>query len=113
MDPLLNMQSSGIDPNLLNMEPQQESRKSKIEMDLEMLNNEKDLQEIIQQDVNRTMQELDFFTTDEIKSKLSIILYIWSKDNSDLSYRQGMNEVLAILIYAFHCEIIEDGIVED
>ena len=113
MDPLLNMQSSSIDENLLTMEPQRESRKSLVELDLEMLNKEKELLEIVQQDVDRTMQELDFFTSKEIKSKLSQILYIWSKDNGDLSYRQGMNEILAILIYAFHCEVIEDGVVEN
>lgn len=41
-----------------------------------------------------------------------MLLYLWSKDNKDLSYRQGMNEILAILVYAFHCEMIEDAIVE-
>jgi TBC1 domain family protein 5 len=28
------------------------------------------------------------------------ILFIWSKENKDVSYRQGMNEILAVLLFA-------------
>ncbi len=27
------------------------------------------------------------------------VLFIWSKENKDVSYKQGMNEVLAVLLY--------------
>ena len=60
---------------------------------------DKELREIIKQDIDRTLQDIDFFTKQEIKDNLSNILYLWSKDNSDFSYRQGMNEILAVLVY--------------
>ena len=31
--------------------------------------------------------------------------YLWAKDNIDYGYRQGMNEVLAIVVYAFFQEV--------
>ena len=27
------------------------------------------------------------------------ILFIWSKENRDVSYKQGMNEILAVILY--------------
>ena len=30
------------------------------------------------------------------------MFYIWSKENKDISYRQGMNELLAILFLVFY-----------
>jgi len=33
------------------------------------------------------LQDIEFFTKNEIKENLSNILYLWSKDNSDFSYR--------------------------
>jgi hypothetical protein len=32
------------------------------------------------------------------------ILYLWAKDNNEFGYRQGMNEVLAIIVFAFFAE---------
>jgi len=40
------------------------------------------------------------------------MLYLWAKDNHDFGYRQGMNEILAVLVYAFHTEVLEDGLIE-
>ena len=40
------------------------------------------------------------------------MLYLWAKDNHDFGYRQGMNEILAVLVYAFHTEVMEDGLIE-
>ena len=69
---------------------------------------DKELRELVKQDVDRTMQDNDFFTKDEVKDELSNILYLWSKDNVEFGYRQGMNEVLAILVMAFFSETIAD-----
>ena len=44
------------------------------------------------------MQELEFFTRDEVKEQLTNVLYLWSHENMDYGYRQGMNEVLALLV---------------
>jgi hypothetical protein len=30
------------------------------------------------------------------------ILFIWSKENKDISYKQGMNEILAVILYGFY-----------
>jgi hypothetical protein len=31
---------------------------------------------------------------------------VWSKENEDTSYRQGMNEILAIIAYTYFSEIV-------
>jgi TBC1 domain family protein 5 len=40
------------------------------------------------------------FQTTFIKEMMTTILFIWSKENSDVSYRQGMNEILAVILLA-------------
>lgn len=37
---------------------------------------------------------------------LTNVLFIWSKENSEISYRQGMNEVAASLIYVYFREAL-------
>ena len=37
------------------------------------------------------------------------MLYLWSKDNQDYGYRQGMNEILGMVIYAFLMEALKEG----
>lgn len=69
-----------------------------------MHNLDKELRDLVKQDVERTMQDLEFFTSDDAKAGLSNVLYLWAKDNVEFGYRQGMNEVLAILVCAFFSE---------
>jgi len=52
--------------------------------------------------VNRTYQDKDLFQTTVIKELLVNILFIWSKDNKDISYKQGMNELLAVLLFGIY-----------
>lgn len=33
-----------------------------------------------------------------------MILYYWAQENPLISYRQGMNEILAIIMFAFYAE---------
>ena len=73
--------------------------------DLLILNQEKELRDVIRQDIDRTLQEYELFTKPEIKKNLSNILYLWAKDNNEFSYRQGMNEILAVLVLVFFSEI--------
>lgn len=40
------------------------------------------------------------FQTTFIKELMTTILFIWSKENNDVSYRQGMNEILAVILLA-------------
>lgn len=43
---------------------------------------------------------MDLFCDNKTKQILFNILFIWAKENKDISYQQGMNEILAILFYA-------------
>ena len=61
-----------------------------------------DLKSLINKDLDRTHQEIDLFLQNKIKNILANVLYIWSKENQDVSYRQGMNELLAILYLVFY-----------
>ena len=62
---------------------------------------DKDLLSLIKLDVDRTFQDLDLFHDDKVKEILCKILYVFSKDNPDPSYCQGMNEILGTLFYSF------------
>ena len=61
-----------------------------------------DLKSLINKDLDRTHQEIDLFLQNKIKNILANVLYIWSKENSTVSYRQGMNELLAIIFISFY-----------
>ena len=61
-----------------------------------------DLKSLINKDLDRTHQEIDLFLQNKIKNNLANVLYIWSKENQNISYRQGMNELLAILFLVFY-----------
>jgi hypothetical protein len=32
------------------------------------------------------------------------ILFLWAKENQDIQYKQGMNEILAIIVFAYFSE---------
>lgn len=68
---------------------------------------DKDMRELIVQDIERTSQEYEFFTLKPVKDVLIGILFLWSKENSDISYKQGMNEILAMVVFAFFAERIK------
>ena len=53
------------------------------------------------------MQDIEFFTREDVKENLSNILYLWAKDNNEFSYRQGMNEILALIVQVCFDEIID------
>ena len=61
--------------------------------------NDEHLLALIKLDVERTFQDLDLFKNPSIKEMLCKILYIFSKENSDPSYCQGMNEICGTLLY--------------
>ena len=62
-----------------------------------------DLKNLIEQDINRTFQNLKLFQDICVKELLSSILFYWSiqPENKKTSYRQGMNDLLSILFFAF------------
>jgi TBC1 domain family protein 5 len=57
---------------------------------------------LINLDISRTYQDKELFQNTTIKELLTNILFIWAKENPDPSYRQGMNEILAILLFAIY-----------
>ena len=60
------------------------------------------IKELINKDLDRTYQEIDLFLQNKIKNILANILYIWAKENQEISYRQGMHELLAIIFIVFY-----------
>ncbi|KAJ5131029.1 uncharacterized protein N7515_007068 [Penicillium bovifimosum] len=64
------------------------------------LRHDETLRAEILQDVDRCLQENAFFQEPETKSKLTDILFVYSKLNPDVGYRQGMHELLAPLLWA-------------
>lgn len=65
---------------------------------------DKDMRETIYKDVVRTYQEYRFFNRKEIMDKMVSTLYYWSKTYPMFSYRQGMNEIIAVIYFAISAE---------
>ena len=62
---------------------------------------DQDVKKLIGLDLDRTYQEIDLFLQSKNKKMLGNILFIWSRLN-DVGYRQGMNELLAVIYLAFY-----------
>lgn len=62
-----------------------------------------DLKKTIEQDINRTFQNLKLFKENYVRELLLDILFYWSvqPENKKMSYRQGMNDLISILFFAF------------
>ena len=56
-----------------------------------------ELRKVIMQDVERTFPESDAFRDAAVQKLLTDVLFTWCKLNPDVSYRQGMHELLAIV----------------
>ncbi|KAI9243403.1 rab-GTPase-TBC domain-containing protein [Phascolomyces articulosus] len=54
-----------------------------------------EIRKTIRQDVDRTFPDVEFFRDAEVQEKMTDILFIYCKLNADVSYRQGMHELLA------------------
>ena len=53
---------------------------------------------MIRIDVDRTFQRLNFFHSASTRATLENVLFVWSM-NHELGYRQGMNEIVGVLVY--------------
>lgn len=53
------------------------------------------------------MPENDYFRKTSTQKRLLDILFIYCKLNRDLSYRQGMHEVLAPILWVIYCDAIK------
>ena len=61
-----------------------------------------DTKKLINLDLDRTFQELTLFHDSNIKKSLANILFIWNKENMDVGYQQGMNDLLAVTFLALY-----------
>lgn len=61
----------------------------------------------VSQDVDRCLQENFFFREPTTKSKMTDILFIYAKLNPDLGYRQGMHELLALILWVVDRDAVE------
>ena len=64
-----------------------------------------ELKQKIRLDVQRTFQERPLFLLQEIQEMMVSILFTWSKCNAEISYKQGMNELLGILIFVGYADM--------
>lgn len=56
--------------------------------------------------MERTYQEMEFFREEAIVQLLTSVLLLWCRLNPDPSYKQGMNELLASVVYVYFQEAI-------
>lgn len=62
------------------------------------------LREIINNDVSRTYPDISFFQSQSIQDLMIEVLFIYSKSYPKISYRQGMHELLAVIIYMLYSD---------
>lgn len=67
-----------------------------------------ELKQKIRLDVERTFQERPLFLLSNIQDMMVSILFTWAKSNPDISYKQGMNELLGILVFVGYADITYD-----
>lgn len=58
----------------------------------------------IERDVVRTFPDMEFFRQTEMQDILCNILFNFASENPHLSYKQGMHELLATLLYVAHTD---------
>ncbi|KAF9187738.1 hypothetical protein BGZ51_001123 [Haplosporangium sp. Z 767] len=66
-----------------------------------------ELRKIIKQDVERTLPDIDYFRSERVQEQLSDILFIYCKINHDVSYRQGMHELVAHILWVVSSESLD------
>ncbi|XP_064471818.1 TBC1 domain family member 5-like isoform X2 [Ornithodoros turicata] len=61
-----------------------------------------ELKVTITQDVIRTFPEIEFFQTADVQQMMVNILFCYARQHQQVSYRQGMHELLAPIIFVLH-----------
>ncbi|KAI6187722.1 Rab-GAP TBC domain-containing protein [Aphelenchoides besseyi] len=64
--------------------------------------NDETLRESIRKDVDRAFPEVHFFQSQTTRQIMMDILFVYSKTNRSISYRQGMVDVLAPILFAIY-----------
>ncbi|XP_026145745.1 TBC1 domain family member 5 isoform X3 [Carassius auratus] len=63
---------------------------------------DKELRAMIKQDVLRTFPEMLYFQEEDVRTKLTDILFCYARENEQLLYKQGMHELLAPIVFVLH-----------
>jgi hypothetical protein len=58
-----------------------------------------ELLDVIKLDLSRTYPDSTFFQSEAIQKSMLHILFVWARLHPETSYRQGMNELLAPLLF--------------
>ncbi|SBT78213.1 GTPase-activating protein, putative [Plasmodium ovale] len=69
-----------------------------------------ELNEEIKQDILRTYSEKKIFQNEGIRDTLNKILFVWAKKNPSISYKQGMNEIVAIFFIVNYREQVNNDL---
>ncbi|GAW82354.1 hypothetical protein, conserved [Plasmodium gonderi] len=69
-----------------------------------------ELNEEIKQDILRTHSEKRIFQNETVRDTLCKILFLWAKKNPSISYKQGMNELLAIFFIVNYREQVTSNL---
>ncbi|KAL7269782.1 hypothetical protein RUND412_007539 [Rhizina undulata] len=67
---------------------------------------DEELRREILQDVERCMPDNTYFRDSAIQNSLLNLLFIYCKLNQDVSYRQGMHEIVAVILWVVSCDAI-------
>lgn len=65
-----------------------------------------ELLDTIKLDLSRTYSDSTFFQSEATQKMMLHILFVWSKLNAETSYRQGMNELLAPLMFVLASDAV-------
>ncbi|XP_048848436.1 TBC1 domain family member 5 [Brienomyrus brachyistius] len=65
---------------------------------------DKELRGMIKQDVLRTFPEMQYFQQEDVRTKLTDILFCYARENEQLLYKQGMHELLAPIVFILHSD---------
>ncbi|KAG8715209.1 hypothetical protein FRC11_005281 [Ceratobasidium sp. 423] len=66
-----------------------------------------ELRKTIQKDVERTFPDVDYFRSARAQRMLADILFVYSRAHEDISYRQGMHELLAPILWALDYDSLD------
>ncbi|RUP47794.1 rab-GTPase-TBC domain-containing protein, partial [Jimgerdemannia flammicorona] len=66
-----------------------------------------EIRKVIRQDVERTFPDIDYFRDSRVQQRMVDILFIYCKMNQDVSYRQGMHELLAPVLLVVDQDSVE------
>lgn len=61
-----------------------------------------ELLDLIKIDLERTYQDIELFRKEKIKRMMTYVLYLYSKKNPLLGYKQGMNDICAVFLYVIY-----------